>query len=36
MTVDDRIREATSLTSAVVVQDVADVSVIAGEQLNEQ
>ena len=36
VTVDDRIREATSLTSAVVVQDVADVSVIAGEQLNEQ
>ena len=36
VTVDDRIREATSLTSAVEVQDVADVSVIAGEQLNEQ
>lgn len=34
VTVDDRIREAASLVSTVVVQDVADVSVIAGEQLN--
>lgn len=34
VTVDDRIREATSLTSAVTVQDVADMSVIAPEQLN--
>lgn len=32
-TVDDRIREATSLVATVVVQDVADVSVIAGEEL---
>ena len=31
---DDRIRESTSRVSAVVVQDVADMSVIAGEQLN--
>ena len=34
VTVDDRIRETASLVSTVVVQDVADVSVIAGEQLN--
>ena len=34
VTVDDRIRESTSLVASVVVQDVADMSVIAGEQLN--
>lgn len=34
-TVDDRIRESTSLVAAVVVKDVADVSVIAGEELKE-
>ena len=35
VTVGDKIREATSLTSAVTVEDVADMSVIAPEQLNE-
>ena len=34
-TVEDRIRESTSHVTAVVVQDVADMSVIAPEQLNE-
>ncbi len=33
-TVDDRIRESTSLVSSVTVEDVADVSVITGEELN--
>lgn len=34
-TVDERIRESTSRVSAVVVKDVADVSVISGEELKE-
>ena len=35
VTVDERIRESTSHVTAVVVQDVADMSVIAPEELNE-